>query len=49
LDTAQILQKELLWKYKILNMGNNILGTIHRKHRIAAKLYTLETWVVSGM
>ena len=35
-------------EYKTFNMGNNITYNINHKQRIPAKLYTLETWFVSG-
>ena len=35
-------------KYKTFNLGNNITCTINCKYRIAATLYTIETWIVSG-
>ena len=30
-------------------MGNNITCALYCNHRIAAKIYTLEAWFVSGM
>jgi hypothetical protein len=30
-------------------MGNNITGTIYCNYRIAATLYAIETWFVSGI
>jgi hypothetical protein len=37
--------------YKTFNTGNNIIPvcTINSNYRIAATLYTPETWFVSGM
>jgi len=48
LSTTHNLWKVLMQKYKKFYMGNNITCTICCNHRIAAVLYTLETWVVSG-
>jgi len=41
--TAHILQKVLVAKYKTFIMRNIIIYIINCKHRIADKLYTLET------
>ena len=44
--TGHMLQKVLMAKYKTFIVGNNITYIINCKHRVAAKLYTLETWFV---
>jgi hypothetical protein len=49
LGTAHILQKALMQKYQILNMGSNVTCTINCNYRIATTLYTLETWFASGI
>jgi len=49
LDTAHIPRKVLLYMYKTFNMKNNISCSINCKYRIDEKLYTLDTWFVSGM
>jgi hypothetical protein len=36
-------------KYKTSYMGNIITCSIHCNYRIAATLYTIETWFVSGI
>jgi hypothetical protein len=36
-------------KYKTFNIGNNITCTINCNYSIAASLYTLEKWFVSGI
>jgi hypothetical protein len=36
-------------KYKTFSMGNNITCIMNCNYRIAAKLYILETWFVSGI
>jgi len=38
-----------MYKYKTFNMGNNFTGSKNCNHRIAATLYTLETWFASGV
>jgi len=43
LNSALILRKVLMLKYKILNMRNNITWAKNCNYRIAAKLCTLET------
>jgi hypothetical protein len=49
MDTALILQKVLVWKCSRFNIGNSIICAMSSNYRIAATLYTLETWFVSGM
>jgi len=49
LVTKHMLRKALMAKYKTYIMGNNIICIIICKHRIAAKLYTVETWFVSDI
>jgi hypothetical protein len=49
LGTAHVFQKVLMWQYKTFVKGHNITCTIYCNHRIAATLYTLETWFVSGI
>jgi hypothetical protein len=48
LGTAHIIRDVIMYKYKTFNMGNHIACSIDCKHKIVAKLYTLETWFVSG-
>jgi hypothetical protein len=48
LGTTHILRKVRMGKYKILNMGNNGICTIHCNYRMATTLCTLETQFVSG-
>ena len=48
LGTAHLLWKVLLLRYRTFKMGDNITCTINCNNRIAATLYTLETWFVSG-
>jgi hypothetical protein len=49
LVTAHMLRKVLMAKHKTYIMGNNIICIINGTHRIAAKLYTIETWFVSDI
>jgi hypothetical protein len=48
LGTAHILRKVLMYKYIRANAGASDMGTINSSDRIAATLYCLETWFVSG-
>ena len=49
LDTAHILWKVLTEKNKRANAGTRHRGTINNKDRIAATMYSLGTWFVSGI
>jgi len=49
LGTAHILRKVLTSKNKTANAGTKHTGTINNKDRIAATMYPLGTWFVSGM
>jgi hypothetical protein len=49
LGTVQILHKALRYKYKMFITGNNITCNIKCNYSIAATLYTLQTWFVSGI
>jgi len=49
LGTAHILRKVLTEKNKRANAGTRHRGTINNKDRIAATMYPLETWFVSGI
>jgi hypothetical protein len=49
LGTAHILRKVLMQKYIRANAGASDMDTINRSDRIAATLYSLETWFVSGI
>jgi hypothetical protein len=49
LGTAHILCKVLMQKYKIFNIENNIMCTMNSNYRIAATLFFLQTWFVSGI
>ena len=46
--TTSTTLKRTKIKVQTLNMGSNITCTITCNHRIAATLYTLKTWFVSG-
>ena len=48
-DTAHLPLKVLMLKYKTFNKGNYITYSMNFKYRIAAKLCTLEAWIVAGM
>jgi hypothetical protein len=49
LVTAHILRKVLMYKYIRANAGASDMGTINSSDRIAAKLYSLGAWFVSGI
>jgi hypothetical protein len=49
LGTAHILRKVLIEKYIRANAGASDMGTINSSDRIAAILYSLGTWFVSGI
>jgi hypothetical protein len=49
LGTAHVLRKVLMQMYKRCNTGNSIICTMDNNYRIAATLYSLETWFVSGI
>jgi hypothetical protein len=49
LGTAHILRKVLTWKYIRANAGASDMGTINNSDRIAATLYSLGIWFVSGI
>jgi hypothetical protein len=49
LGTAHILRKVLMQKYSRFNIGNNAIYTTNSNYSIAATLYTLQTWFVSGV
>ena len=49
LGTAHILRKVLTLKNKRANAGSRDRGTINNKDSIAAKMYPLGTWFVSGI
>jgi hypothetical protein len=36
-------------QYSIFNIGNSVICTMNCNYRIAATLYSLETWYVAGM
>jgi len=48
LATAHVLQGVLMSNSRPFNMGNNITCSVNFSYRKAAKLYTVETWFVSG-
>jgi hypothetical protein len=48
LGTTHILQKVLMSKYNRFNVGKNITCTMKGNSKIAATLYSLDTWFVSG-
>jgi hypothetical protein len=48
LGTAHTLRKVLCRSTKEFNNEDSVICTINRTRRIAATLYTLETWFVSG-
>jgi hypothetical protein len=49
LGTAHILRKVSVEKNNRFNLGNSVIFTVISKYRIAAILYTLETWEFSGI
>jgi hypothetical protein len=49
LGTAHILRKVLMSKYIRANAGASDMGTINSSDRIAATLYSLGTWFVTGI
>jgi hypothetical protein len=49
LGTAHTLQKVLCRSTKEFNVDDSVICTINSTRRIAATLYTLETWFVSGI
>jgi hypothetical protein len=49
LDTAHTLRKVLMQKYNTLNIGNSVICTMNSHYRIAATLYCLGIWFVSGL
>jgi hypothetical protein len=49
LDTAQILQKVQMKKYKRFNIANSVTCTMNCNYTIAATRYCLETWFVLGI
>ena len=49
LGTAHILRKVLTWKNERANAETRNRGTINNKDRIAATMYPLGTWIVSGI
>jgi hypothetical protein len=49
LGTAHILRKVLMLKYTRANAETSDMGTINSSDRIAATLYSLGTWFVSGI
>jgi hypothetical protein len=49
LGTAHILREVLMQKYKRFNTANSIICTMNSNYRIAATLYSIETWFVSGI
>jgi hypothetical protein len=49
LGTAHILRKVLTLKHNRANAGARERGTIHNNGRIAATMYSLGTWFVSGI
>jgi hypothetical protein len=49
LGTAHILRKVLTYKYNRANAGTGDIGTINSNYRIAATMYSLGTWFVSGI
>jgi hypothetical protein len=49
LGTAHILGKVLMYKYIRANAAASDMGTINSSDRMAATLYCLGTWFVSGI
>jgi hypothetical protein len=49
LGTAHILRKALMLKYIRANAGASDMGAINSSDRIAATMYSLGTWFVSGI
>jgi hypothetical protein len=49
LGTAHILRKVLMQKYITANAAASDMGTINSSDRIAATLYSLGIWFVSGI
>jgi hypothetical protein len=49
LGTAHILRRVLMKKYIGTNARTSDMGAINRSDRIAATLYSLGTWFVSGI
>jgi len=49
LGTAHILRKVLTYKYKKANTGTRDRGTINSNDEMAATVYALRTWFVSGI
>ena len=49
LGTAHTLRKVLMQKYNRFNIGNSAICTMNRNNKMAATLYCLETWFVSGL
>jgi hypothetical protein len=47
--SAHVRRTVVMRKYKILNMGNNITCITYCNNRITGTLYTVETWLVSGI
>ena len=46
MDTAHILRKVVMSKYKTFSTGNNSTCTMNCNYKIAVTLYTLEAWFV---
>jgi hypothetical protein len=49
LDTAHILRRVLMEKYIRANTGTSDMGTINSSDRMAATLFSLGTWFVTGI
>jgi hypothetical protein len=49
LCTAHTLRKVLMCKCNRFNIANRVMCTMNSNYRIAATLYCLETWFVSGI
>jgi hypothetical protein len=49
LGTAHIMRKVLMYKYIRANAAASDMGTVNSSDRIAAALYCLGTWFVSGI
>jgi hypothetical protein len=49
LGTAHILRNVLIEKYIRANAGASDMSTINSSDRIAATLYSLGTWFISGI
>jgi hypothetical protein len=47
--TAHILRKLRMYNYKRSNIANSTICTMSSNYRMAATLYSLGTWFVSGI